>query len=192
MGAPETGRLFLCLSLGETPMIYLRGADRFDARALAELRAASLIEIDVLAPSAAAPFVSAAAGDFFTLFRTERIAAWIACDGDCVVGSSCAVFYDRLPYPDGSRHAELCGVYMRPVYRGRGFASELVREVIAATRAAGARKTFLRPTKKAKSLYERLGFVETELMLLADPSDVALPASRCDCGVAGLAGPFGG
>jgi len=168
-------------------MIYLRAADRFDARALAELRAASLIEIDVLPTLAAAAFVAAAARDFFTLFRTERVAAWVACDGVRVVGSACAVFYDRLPYPDGSRHAELCGVYVQPAYRSRGYASELVREVIVLTRAAGVRRTFLRPSKKAKSLYARLGFVETELMLLADPAHSGEPADR-----AGVASPAGG
>jgi GNAT superfamily N-acetyltransferase len=159
-------------------MLYLRVADRFDARALAELRAASLIEIDVLPPGAAAAFVASAGRDFFALFCTERIAAWVACDGDRVVGSCCAVFYDRLPYPDGSRHAELCGVYVQPAYRSRGFASELVREVIGLTRAAGVRRTFLRPSRKAKSLYARLGFVETELMLLADSAHSGEPAGR--------------
>ena len=74
------------------------------------------------------------------------------------------MIYDLLTYPDGSRHAELGGVYVAPGYRGRGYASELVREVIAAAHAGGARKTFLRPSKSAKSLYARLGFVETDLM----------------------------
>jgi predicted GNAT family acetyltransferase len=95
------------------------------------------------------------------------------------VGSSCAVFYDRLPYPDGSRHAELCGVYVMPAYRNGGLASELIREVVATTRGF-ARKTFLRPSPQAKGLYARLGFVETGLMMLADrPADNPLP------------GPFG-
>ena len=147
-------------------MIYLRAADRFDARALAELRAASLVELDAAPADAGTAFVPLAAREFFTLFAAERIVAWVACDGERVVGSSCAIFYDRLPYPDGSRHAEVSGVYVMPAYRNRGFASELVREVVAATRAAGARKMFLRPARGAKRLYARLGFIESDVMVL--------------------------
>lgn len=147
-------------------MIFLRNADRFDAYALGRLRAASLVELGMLAAPALEMFVPQAAREFYGLFCTERIAAWVACDDAGVVGSSCAIFYDRLPYPEGARHAEVCGVYVMPFYRKRGIAGELVAEVIGAARAAGARKTFLRPSKNAKALYARLGFVDTELMSL--------------------------
>lgn len=157
-------------------MIYLRAADRFDACSLADLRVASLIELDLLAPDDAAAFGVRAAREFDRFFSDERVAAWIACDGDRAVASCCAIFYDRLPYPDGSRHAELCGVYVRPAYRNRGFASELVGEVVAAARAAGARKTFLRPSPNAKRLYARLGFAQTDLMVF-DARAAAVTAS---------------
>ena len=148
-------------------MIYLRAADRLDARALGALRAASLTELGLLSAPQMAVFADRAARELFALLGADRIAAWIACDGERAVASACAVFYDRLPYPDGSRHAEICGVYVEPAYRKRGFASELVREVVAAAQAGGARKTFLRPSPSAKSLYVRLGFVETDLMTFA-------------------------
>lgn len=157
-------------------MIYLRAADRLDSHSLGVLRAASLLELGLVPPDGAAAFARRAANDFFALFRADRIAAWVACDGECVVASACAIFYDRLPYPDGSRHAELGGVYVAPAYRKRGFASELVREVLAAAQGGGARKTFLRPSQTAKSLYARLGFVETELMTFA-PRPPAAAAS---------------
>jgi len=159
-------------------VVYLRPADELDARWLAELRAASLVELGLLAADAVDVFAARATREFFALFAADRIAAWIACDADRVVGSSCAVFYDRLPYPDGSRHAELCGVYVMPAFRKRGFASELVREVLGAAQAGGARKTFLRPTKSAKALYRRLGFIDTELMSFAsrEPARSSEPA----------------
>jgi GNAT superfamily N-acetyltransferase len=163
-------------------VIYLRAADQLDSLALAKLRAASLVELGIVATPDAQAFATRAAFGFSALFRSGRIAAWIACDADRAVASSCAIFYDRLPYPDGSRHAELCGVYVMPRYRGRGFATELVREVVAAARAGGARKTFLRPAKTARSLYGRLGFVDSELMVYqghgpaATPSEPALAA----------------
>ncbi len=165
-------------------MFHLRAADQFDSLDLARLRAASLIELELLPADASAAFAVRAAADFRALFRSGRIAAWIAVDGERAVASSCAVFYDRLPYPDGSRHAELCGVYVVPAYRRRGIASDLVREVVAAASAGGARKTYLRPSKDAKALYARLGFVDADLMLFApvrrasasEPVLAALPA----------------
>jgi GNAT superfamily N-acetyltransferase len=150
----------------EKALIYLRAADRFDVRPLAQLRAASLTELGLLDSAGRDAFIASATREFRLLFAHDRIAAWIACDDARVVATTCAVFYDRLPYPDGSRHAELGGVYVMPGYRKRGLATELVREVIAAAQAGGARKTFLRPAKSAKSLYARLGFVDTELMAL--------------------------
>jgi GNAT superfamily N-acetyltransferase len=172
----KRGAFFIVLHPGETSLIYLRAADRYDSRSLAKLRAASLVELDVLPAGDVAEFVALATREFSALFQAERVLAWIACDGDRVVASSCAVFYDRLPYPDGSRHAELCGVYVMPGYRKRGFASELVREVVAGAHAGGARKTFLRPSKTAKSLYARLGFVETELMAFDHGRESTLPS----------------
>ncbi len=152
-------------------MIYLRIADQFDARALAKLRAASFVEIGVLPADAVATFVPTAAREFFGLFRHDGIVAWLACDGDEIVGSACAIFYDRLPYPEGSRHAELCGVYVAPGYRQRGLASELIRETIAASHGVGVRKTYLRPAGQTKNMYARLGFVPTDLMTLVAPSN---------------------
>lgn len=152
-------------------MIYLRAADQLDSGSLAKLRAASLIELDLLPTADADWFTARATWEYSALFRADRLTAWVACDGDRVVASTCAIFYDRLPYPDGSRHAEVCGVYVAPAYRKRGFAGELVREVVAAAQAGGVRKTFLRPSKTARSLYARLGFVDSELMTFAGIPD---------------------
>ncbi len=148
-------------------MIYLRAADRFDARALAELRAASLVELELLPVGERATFAARAAVALDAMFADELLIAWVVCDGETVVGSCCAVFFERLPYPDGSRHAELCGVYVVPAYRNRGFATELVGEVVAAAGACGARKTFLRPSRASHALYARLGFVDSTVMTFA-------------------------
>jgi len=158
-------------------VIYLRAADRFDALALANLRAASLSELGLLPNAEVDAFALQAMRGFVRLFTDDRLIAWIACDDERVVASCCAVFYERLPYPDGSRHAELCGVYVVPAYRRRGFASELVGEVTAAACAGGARKTFLRPSPSAKGLYARHGFVDTALMVFEKkPLPVEVPS----------------
>jgi GNAT superfamily N-acetyltransferase len=148
-GAPDTARFF-----------FVRRADADDARHLATLRAASLAEQGYLPASERAAFVERAAADTARLFREGRLVAWLACADAAVIGSACAVYFDRLPYPDGTLHAELSGVYVDPAYRGAGCASSLVAAVVASVRAAGVRRTFLRPSPGARSLYARLGFVD--------------------------------
>ena len=104
-------------------MIYLRQADVLDTRALAELRTASLTEMGFLPPDDSdTAFFSRAANAIGRLFREGRAVAWITCDEHQIVGSAFAVLYDRLPYPDGSLHAEVSGVYVAPQYRNHGYA----------------------------------------------------------------------
>ncbi len=150
-------------------MIYLRQADVLDTRALAELRAASLTEMGLLpAERTDAAFIGRAADAISRLFREGRIVAWVTCDDECVVGSAYAVLYDRLPYPEGSRHAELSGVYVERDYRCRGFAAEMIREIVSSVNADGVRKIYLRPVAGSRGLYERIGFVDAgEIMAFA-------------------------
>ena len=148
-GAPDTARFF-----------FVRPAGANDAAELARLRVASLAEQGYLAEADFAAFVERATADTARLFREERLVAWLACAGDVVVGSACAVYFDRLPYPDGTLHAELSGVYVEPAYRGAGHASRLVSAVVETVRTSGVRRTFLRPSPGARSLYTRLGFVD--------------------------------
>ena len=148
-GAPDTARFF-----------FVRRADATDAAQLARLRARSLAEQEYLAEADFAAFVERASADTARLFREERLVAWLACADDAVIGSACAVYFERLPYPDGTLHAELSGVYVEPAYRGGGYASRLVAAVVETVRMSGARRTFLRPSPGARSLYARLGFVD--------------------------------
>jgi GNAT superfamily N-acetyltransferase len=143
-------------------MTDVRPAEPSDAAALARLRAASMIELAYLTPRERAAFVRRAAAHFARLFREARLVAHVLCDADAVVGSACAIFFERLPFPDGALHAEISGVYVDPAYRGAGHATRLVDEVVAAVRGSGVRRTFLRPTPGSKALYARLGFVDDD------------------------------
>ena len=148
-GAPDTARFF-----------FVRPASANDAALLARLRAASLAEQGYLVAAHAEAFAVRATADTARLFHEQRLVAWLAFSGDVAIGSACAVYFDRLPYPDGTLHAELSGVYVEPAYRGASCASRLVTAVVETVRAAGVRRTFLRPSPGARSLYTRLGFVD--------------------------------
>lgn len=141
-------------------MIEIRAARAADAETLARLRAASLIEQRHLAEAEREAFARRSTADFTRLFSAGTLVAVLLADGARGVGSACATYFERLPFPDGTLHAELAGVYVEPAYRGRGYGTQLVAAVVDAMRASGARKTFLRPSPGARSLYARLGFVD--------------------------------
>lgn len=146
--------------------IALRQAQTLDAWELAELRFASLAEMELLKPVQAPGFVRRAANEFFTLLREERLMAWLLVEGNRPVGCACVIFWDRLPYARTSLHAEICGVYVLPAYRRRGYATELVGEAVASARGRGARKIVLSSTEVAREIYRRLGFKDETQMVI--------------------------
>jgi GNAT superfamily N-acetyltransferase len=144
--------------------LTLRQADAFDAAALAEVRVAGLIELGLLDPLAAAEFLPRARREYWTLLREEKLAAWLLVADGRVAGCACVLFWDRLPYPGTSLHAELGGVYVAPEFRRQGIARELVGEAIAAARARGVRRIVLNPTARTRELYRSFGFDESGQM----------------------------
>ena len=74
------------------------------------------------------------------------------------------LFWERLPYPGTSLHAELAGVYVAPAHRRQGIARELVAEVISAARARGVRRIVLNPTALTREFYRSFGFDESGQM----------------------------
>lgn len=162
------GALFLCMktsTAADLTGLILRRIDPDDASALARLRLAALKELGLLDPRRAASFQRTATREFYQLWRAGRIDGWIAeCDG-AIVGSTYAVFWQRLPYPGSSRHAEIAGVFVEPAYRGRGIASELVRETLGAAQAMGVRKIVLHATERTRALYEKFGFTNGSEMV---------------------------
>jgi GNAT superfamily N-acetyltransferase len=168
MGAPTHGALFSLLEVIVTlqmpAALTLRQADAFDASALAELRVAGLIELGMLDPLAAGAFLPRARGEYWALLREERVAAWMLLADGRAAGCACVVFFERLPYPQTSLHAELAAVYVAPPFRRQGIARELVLEALAAARARGVRKIVLQPTKQTRELYRSLGFSDSGQM----------------------------
>jgi ribosomal protein S18 acetylase RimI-like enzyme len=169
MGAPETARFFISrkeivVTVHMPAALTLRQADAFDAAALAELRVAGLIELGLLAPHAAAAFDPRARREYWTLLREEKLTAWVLVAGGRLAGCACMLFWDRLPYPETSVHAELCGVYVAPRYRRQGIARELVSEAVASAHARGVRRIVLSPTPLTREFYRTLGFTESGQM----------------------------
>jgi ribosomal protein S18 acetylase RimI-like enzyme len=145
---------------------YLRTANIADAPALARLRAKGLVEQGILSPAESDGFIPTAEREFRRLFARKRICAWVAVENGAITGCASVVFWERLPYPGSSLHAEIAGLYVSPDCRRRGLATELTREAIAAAKARGVRKIVLSPSVQARNLYRRLGFTEGNQLVL--------------------------
>jgi len=148
------------------PTVMLVQARSADALDLARLRCASLLEMGLLPERKRASFERLAAAEIFELFAQERLIAWLLVANGVPSGCACAIFWQRLPYLQGSLHAEIAGVYVVPALRRAGYATELVREVLEAALSRGVRKVVLSPTEVGRAMYERLGFrdrVEMEM-----------------------------
>jgi N-acetylglutamate synthase-like GNAT family acetyltransferase len=139
----------------------LRFAADGDAPALAALRTASLIEMGLLGAAEAPAFRARARREIGAMLREERLIAWVLEAEGRIAGCACVVVWDRLPYPESSRHAEIAGVYVAPAYRRRGIARELVGEAIATARAHGVRRAFIAPTSQTRAFYRTFGFDES-------------------------------
>jgi len=141
-----------------------------DAAALARLRAQSLIELGLLAPAESASFERTATAELAALFALDHLESrLLVCEG-IIAGCASALFWQRLPYPHTSLHAELAGVYVAPPYRRRGFAGELCAAIVAAARARGVRRIVVHPSAAGLSLYSKLGFTESGQLRLTPPS----------------------
>ncbi|GAC1442244.1 MAG: hypothetical protein NVS3B17_15610 [Vulcanimicrobiaceae bacterium] len=146
---------------------FLRTAARGDGLALARLRRASLLELGALAPEDDVRFERDAAHAFEDLLAGDRLAAWLLIANGRMAGCATVLFWQRLPYPQTSWHAELAGVYVAPAMRMQGFARELCREAVATARARGVRHVVVHPSSGARSLYASLGFGDGNEMRLA-------------------------
>jgi len=93
------------------------------------------------------------------LNRDELPIAWIAHDGDVALGTAALRKADLEGREDLGPW--LGGVYVAPVYRGRGIASELCRVVEGKAYEQGVSRLYLF-THGQESLYERLGWATLE------------------------------
>ena len=149
------------------PSHSMRRATRDDARDLARLRSTSLIELGLLAASLTVSFQHFAESDIADMLLNETLEAWLLIADHRIAGSACVVYWQRLPYPETSLHAELAGVYVAPSYRQHGFAAALCREALRGANARGVRSIVVHPSLLGRRLYQNLGFVDNAAMRLA-------------------------
>ena len=142
-------------------MIQYRKAIPGDAGAMVKLRIAFLEEVQREAPPCDRKALVASLEQYFVEgFRNDRYIAWLATDGDLIVGTSGLTFYHMPPsfknLPGGV--AYIMNMYTIPGYRKRGIASALFERIIAEAGALGYKKLSLHATAMGRPLYAKYGF----------------------------------
>ena len=94
--------------------------------------------------------------------------AWLACDGDRVVGGGAVIITPWLahPYDLECRRATILNVYTNPEYRLRGLAREIMQTMIDWCRREGFARVTLHASEDGRHLYESLGFESSNEMRL--------------------------
>jgi len=85
---------------------------------------------------------------------------WVAESGTALVGTIWLQLIEKLPNPVGHLgfHGYISSVYVRPDLRGGGIGSALMAVCLAECQAQAVDATFLWPTPRSRSLYQRHGF----------------------------------
>jgi len=90
----------------------------------------------------------------------------IEADGEPVAGLGMMVldWPPHLYHPADSRRAYVLNVFVEPEYRGKGLASELMREAVAEAERRGIVFMTLHASSQGQPLYEKLGWKQTSEM----------------------------
>jgi GNAT superfamily N-acetyltransferase len=91
--------------------------------------------------------------------------AWVAADGDAIVGQVWALLIQKLPNPIGERdrHVYLSNLYVQPAARG-GVGTALLETVLDWASANGADSVILWPSGRSVTLYGRHDFRRDDVM----------------------------
>lgn len=102
--------------------------------------------------------------------QTLSYAAFVAEHEDVVIGSvSCQILTGAYPMvlsPDYRKDGYIWGVYVEPDYRRCGIATRLTDQAIAHLRQIGCTRAVLNASVMGRPVYERMGFVTSNVMQL--------------------------
>ena len=93
-------------------------------------------------------------------YQVDELPAYVACDGDEIVGAAGCAFEGDM--------VNLVMLDVLPRWQGRGVARKLIAGVIGVARAAGADRIIVATTNDALpalQLYQRAGFTITEVLV---------------------------
>lgn len=145
----------------------LRIATLEDVPVLAGAWYAMMEEDGLLAPEVDANWRSYVTADFRAGISLGSQFWVVADDGNAIVATGAAFLRGgRSSIALTGLSATLAGVYTFPPYRRRGHARAVVERLIEICRTRGCRSIRLRASDQGRHLYEQLGFVPGDEMVL--------------------------
>ncbi|MGW5365475.1 N-acetyltransferase family protein [Actinopolymorpha pittospori] len=106
-------------------------------------------------------------------FVAGRLRAWLAAEGEGVVGVATVLVDEVPPRPEDDRQLQgfVTNLYVRPEQRGRGIGRQLMEACAQDALESGVRMLGLHTTDDGRRLYEKLGFRDQTswLELAVDP-----------------------
>ena len=146
----------------------LRLATPDDVEILADAWYAMLEEDGLLAPRVDPQWRSYITADFRTGISLGS-QLWVVAEADGRIVATGGAFFrgGRSSLALTGLTATLAGVYTFPEHRRRGFARAIVSRLIELSRTRGCRMIRLRASEQGRPLYEQLGFVPGDEMVLS-------------------------
>ena len=154
--------------------IVLRLATADDAAVVARHRVAMFRDMGTLPPDLGPPLERAAEAYFRRAIPSGTYVGWLATPRtlpDEVVAGAGIQLREAIPRLTLDRQAVdpgpqglIVNVYTEPAWRRRGIAEQLMREVLRFTRERGIHNVVLHASAEGRSLYEKLGFRQTNEM----------------------------
>jgi GNAT superfamily N-acetyltransferase len=159
------------------PDAAIRPATLADIATVAHHRAAMFLDMGVVTPAAVGQLEAETATYLRTAIPRKEYHGWLALSPDApdrpVAGAGVQI-RRILPFPrqlpDGrceiaeGRQAIVLNVYTEPAFRRRGWARRLMEEILRWARSAGVESLVLHAAPDGRSLYEELGFAQTNEM----------------------------
>lgn len=95
--------------------------------------------------------------------KNGSFVAWLACEGEHIIGSSAVCFYKVPPaYRNvNGKNAYIMNVYTKEAYRRQGIAMHLFDLVVKEAGQRGHNKLYLHATEEGRPLYKKYGFKDT-------------------------------
>jgi ribosomal protein S18 acetylase RimI-like enzyme len=158
-------------------LFVVRQADAADIPHLAHHRVAMFRDMGTLASALAEPLARATVSFLRDAMPRGEYLGWVAYDAATprsIVGGAGVQLRTILPRPRAGGddlelgpEAIILNVYVELEWRRRGVAEAMMRAVLDSLAARGIQRIVLHASDDGRRLYERLGFVPTNEMLLA-------------------------
>ena len=151
-----------------TAAVTIRLATAQDVPLLADAWYAMLDEDGLLAPDVDPEWRSYIMADFRGAMSVGS-QLWLVGETEGRIVATGAAFFrgGRSTLALTGLTATLAGIYTFPSHRRRGYARALAQRLIELCRTRGCRSIRLRASDQGRPLYEQLGFVDSDEMVLA-------------------------